>query len=119
MTNTKDLVNCIVAASQEKKAQDIVTIDIQKLPGTICQYFVICTGNSPSQISAIADEIMKRTRTELQDKPITTDGINEARWIGLDYGTVIVHVLLPELRDFYAIEQLWEDGVVDKIPNLA
>lgn len=118
MTETKVLVDNIVAACQEKKAKDIVVIDMRKLPGTICQYFVVCEGNTPTQVSAIADEVWDYVRKNVNEKPIMTDGLREGRWVGIDYGTVIVHVLIPELREYYGIEQLWADAKIEKIPNL-
>lgn len=118
MTETQSLVDNIVAACQEKKARDIVTLDMRELPGTICQFFVICQGNTPTQVSAIADEISDYVRKQMGEKPIATDGLSEGRWVGMDYGTVIVHIFIPELREFYAIEQLWADAKMTKIPNL-
>lgn len=118
MTETKELVDSIVAASQEKKARDIVVLDMRALPGSICQYFVICEGNTPTQVTAIADEISEYVRKNINDKPISIDGLNEGRWVGMDYGTVIVHIFIPELRDYYAIEQLWADAEIKSIPNL-
>ena len=118
MTDTQSLVNNIVAACQEKKAKNIVTLDMRELPGTICQFFVICEGNTPTQVTAIADEISDFVRKNINDKPIAIDGLSEGRWVGMDYGTVIVHVFIPELREFYAIEQLWADAKTTAIPNL-
>lgn len=118
MTETKVLVDNIVAACQEKKAKDIVVIDMRELPGTICQYFVVCEGNTPTQVSAIADEVWDYVRKNINEKPITTDGLREGRWVGIDYGTVIVHILIPELREYYGIEQLWADAKIEKIPNI-
>lgn len=118
MTETQSLVENIVAACQEKKAKNIVTLDMSELPGTICQFFVICEGNTPTQVTAIAEEISESIRTKTKEKPLGIDGLNEGRWVGIDYGTVIVHIFIPELREFYAIEQLWADAKINEIPNL-
>lgn len=118
MTETQNLVENIVAACQEKKAKNIVTLDMRELPGTICQFFVICEGNTPTQVTAIAEEISASIRDKTKEKPLGIDGLNEGRWVGVDYGTVIVHVFIPELREFYAIEQLWADAKINEIPNL-
>lgn len=118
MTETRTLVDKIIIACQEKKAKDIVTIDMRSLPGAICQYFVVCEGNSPTQVSAIVDEIENYTRIHCNERAISIDGQKESRWVGIDFGTVIVHIFIPELREFYAIEQLWEDCPVERIPNL-
>ncbi|MDH6354366.1 ribosome-associated protein [Dysgonomonas sp. PH5-45] len=118
MEQTKALVNKIVAACQDKKAKNIVTIDMTNLIGSICQYFVVCEGNTPTQISAIADHVVDYVKKEAHERPITVDGLRESRWVGIDYGSVIVHVFLPELREFYDIENLWEDAVLEAIPDL-
>lgn len=118
MKETKSLVNNIVAACQEKKARNIVIVDMTELPGTICQYFVICEGNTPIQVSAISEEVIDYIKKKTKERPITTDGLREARWVGIDYGTVIVHVFIPELREFYNIEHLWADAKVEQIPDI-
>lgn len=118
MKEGKNLVNDIVAACQEKKAKDIVIVDMTDLPGSICQYFVICEGNSPIQVSAISDEIVDYLKKKRKERPISVDGLKEARWVGVDYGTVIVHVFVPELREFYNIEHLWADAKLESIPDV-
>ena len=118
MNETKKLVDSIVIACQNKKAKDIVTIDIRKVPGSICEYFVVCQGGSPTQVHAIAGEIENYVRINCDDRPIRTEGLRDSDWVGIDYGTVIVHIFIPELREFYAFEQLWGDGEIVKIENI-
>lgn len=118
MKEGKSLVNDIVVACQEKKAKNIVIVDMAELPGTICKYFVICEGNTPTQVAAISDEIIDYLKKKKKERPIFTDGLREARWVGIDYGSVIVHVFLPELREFYNIENLWADAKLESIPDI-
>lgn len=118
MREAKTLVNDIVAACQEKKAKNIVIVDMAELPGAICQYFVICEGYSPTQVSAISDEVTISVKKKTKERPLSIDGQNEARWVGIDYGTVIVHVFIPELREFYNIENLWADAKLESIPDI-
>lgn len=118
MNEVKNLVSHIITACQEKKAKNIVTIDLTDFPGAICQYYVICEGNTPTQVSAIADEVINYPKKTISERPISVDGLKEGRWVGVDYGTVIVHVFLPELREFYDIEHLWDDAKLEYIPNL-
>lgn len=118
MNETKTLVNRIISASQEKKAKKIVTVDLSELPGAICKYFIICEGSTPNQVSAIAEEIITKVKSDLKEKPLTIDGLREARWVGIDYGTVIVHLFVPELREFYNLEHLWADARLEHIPDL-
>ena len=118
MKEGKSLVNNIVAACQEKKAKNIVIVDMTELPGTICQYFVICEGNTPIQVSAISEEIVDYLKKKKKERPLLIDGLRESRWVGIDYGTVIVHVFVPEVRDFYNIEHLWADAKLESIPDI-
>lgn len=115
---TKVLLNNIIKAAQEKKAKNITIIDMTDMPGAICRYFVICSGNVPTQVEAIADEIEDYVRRNIKEKPLSVDGLSEARWVGMDYGTVIVHIFIPELREFYDLEHLWADAPVEILPDV-
>lgn len=118
MNETKVLVNRIITASQEKKAKKIVTVDLSELPGSICKYFIICEGNTPNQVSAIAEEILEKVKSDVKERALSVEGLREARWVGIDYGTVIVHLFIPELREFYDLEHLWADAKLEFIPDL-
>jgi len=114
----KILVDTIVEAIQEKKGKKIVTIDLRSIPGGICQYFVLCEGNTPTQTSAISDSVWDFVRKRANEKPYVMDGARNAEWIAMDYGTVIVHIFLPDRRDHYNLEHLWADAKMTRIPDL-
>lgn len=118
MDQTKELVNTIVEGLQEKKGKNIVTVDLTQLSGAVCQYMVICEGNTPTQVSALSDSVWDFARKKTGEKPLSIDGNQSAQWIGMDYGTVLVHIFLPEQREFYNLETLWSDSKVTQIPNL-
>ena len=118
MTRNLVLLNTIIKGLQEKKGRGIVTVDLRKTPGAICQYMVICDGNNPNQIKALSDSVWEFVNKELKEKPLSVDGMRNSTWVALDYGTVIVHIFLPEMRFFYRLEQLWEDDLITKIPDL-
>ncbi|RUL59158.1 ribosome silencing factor [Prevotella koreensis] len=118
MTTVKQLVEVITQGIQEKKGQEIVIVDMQGIEGAICNYFVICTGNSPTQVSAIMDSVEDMARDKAGEKPIRVVGEQQAQWIAMDYVDVMVHIFLPETREYYNIERLWEDAKVDVIPNI-
>ena len=118
MNQTELLLEVIVKGLQEKKGQHIVTIDLRNTPGAICQYMIICEGKNLTQLAALSDSVWEFANKELKEKPLSIDGIRNSRWIGLDYGTVIVHIFLPELRVFYRLEQLWADAKITAIPDL-
>ena len=118
MTKTKQLVEVITEGIQEKKGRDIVIVDMQGIDGAICNYFVICSGNSPTQVEAIMDSVEEQAREKAGEKPIRVVGEQQAQWIAMDYVDVMVHIFLPETREFYNIEKLWEDANVTVVPNL-
>lgn len=100
-----DLARRIVELAEDKKAADIVLLDLGELT-TIADAFVICSGGSERQISAIADGIVGGLRDE-GTKPIGREGTPESHWVLLDFGSVIVHVFTPPERDYYGLEQHW------------
>lgn len=118
MSETKTLVQKITEGIQEKKGKNIVVADLTSIGDTICRYFVICQGNSPSQISAIVDSVKEYVRKETDIKPYAIDGLRNAQWVAMDYSDVMVHVFLPEVRDFYNLEHLWADAKLTTIPDL-
>ncbi|MBR6840963.1 MAG: ribosome silencing factor [Prevotella sp.] len=114
----QELVNVITEAIQEKKGRDIVIADLRKIEGTICQYFIICTGNSPTQVEAIAESIGDMARERLKEKPTHVVGLENAQWVAMDFTDVLVHVFLPDVREYYDLEHLWEDAKIVQIENL-
>lgn len=118
MDQTKALVKTIVEGLQDKKGKNIVTVDLTRLSGAICEYMVICEGNTPTQVSALSDSVWDFARRDVGEKPLSVDGNQGAQWIGMDYGTVLVHIFLPEQRAFYNLENLWADSKVTRIPNV-
>ncbi len=117
MEETKALVQAIVDGLHEKKGSNIVIVDMTTLPGAISQYMVIGEGNTPSQVSALSDSVWDFARRKVGDKPLSIDGSNGSTWIGLDYGTVLVHIFVPERRKFYNLENLWADANVIEVPD--
>ena len=118
MNQTELLLNTIVKGLQEKKGRGIVTVDLREIPGAICQYMVICEGRNPNQVSSLSDSVWEMVNREMKEKPVTVDGLRNSQWIGMDYGTIIVHIFLPEMRSFYKLESLWEDSKIKRIPDL-
>jgi ribosome-associated protein len=118
MNETKMLMEAVVKGLQEKKGKKITTVDLTLLSGAICQYMVICEGNSPNQLSALSDSVWDFARKDAGEKPLSIDGNRNSPWIGMDYGTVLVHLFLPEYRSFYNLENLWADSQITEIPDL-
>ena len=118
MTSTTDLVKTITEGIQEKKGRDIVVCDLRKIDGAVAQYFVICQGQSPTQVEAIAESVGDTVRIDLHEKPANVIGLGMSQWVAMDYTDVLVHVFLPETRAFYDLENLWEDAALTNIPNI-
>ncbi|MDL2323164.1 ribosome silencing factor [Bacteroidales bacterium OttesenSCG-928-A17] len=114
----KLLVDTIVKALQEKKGKKIITMNLTKLEGSICQYFIVCQGNTPTQVSALSDSVWDMVSEELHEKPLGAVGMQEAQWVALDYGTVMLHIFIPDIREYYNLEQLWADAEVTEIPDI-
>lgn len=112
------LVTSIVEGIQEKKGHHISVADLTDIDDTICQYLVICDGNSPSHISAIYESVREMAQKHTGEKPNAVDGLRNSLWVAMDYADVVVHIFLPETRQFYDIDHLWEDAQVEQIPDL-
>lgn len=118
MEETSKLVETITKGIQEKKGQDITIADLSGIDGAVAKYFVICQGNSPSQVEAITESIGDTVREELSEKPLNVVGLGLSHWVAMDYSDVLVHVFVPETREFYNLENLWQDAKLTNIPNL-
>lgn len=118
MNTTNQLVETIKEGIQEKKGKDIVIADLSKIDGTIANYFIICQGNSPSQVEAIAESVAEFCRKNLGEKPVNVSGLGNDQWVAIDFVDVLVHIFQPEVRQFYDLEHLWEDAELTHVPDL-
>ncbi len=117
MKEKKQLLENIISGIREKKGKNIITIDLKGIPGVICDYFVVCEGNTPTQVAALAESVEHIVKKNTQESPIRVQGHRLAEWIAIDYGDIIVHVFVPELRGFYNIDNLWSDAKIETIPD--
>ncbi len=118
ITHSEILCNCIVEGMQENKAKDIVVIDLRQLGTAVCDFFVICSGESSTQVDGITNAITRFTRKSMKEKPWHTEGQRNSEWVLLDYVDVVAHVFYKDARSFYEIEDLWADGIRVNIPNI-
>lgn len=109
-TKLPELAKVIIHGIQEVKGHEIVYINLTKLEQRCCDHFVICHGDSNTQVASIAGAIEKETVERLKEKPLRREGIANAEWALLDYGDIVVHVFQKEKRFHYNIEDLWADG---------
>ena len=109
MIDGETLSRACAGAAGDKKADDIVVLDLRGI-STFTDYFVICSATSEPQLKAISSSIREQIRDRFARKPISEDGYPASHWIILDYGDVIVHLFQGEKRDFYSLESLWSDA---------
>jgi ribosome-associated protein len=105
-----DLKSSIIDGILDKKGEEIVVIDFNKINNSLCDYFIVCQGSSDRQVSSIADGIEERVRKQMGRKPLHKEGFENAQWILLDYIDIVVHIFQPDTRNFYQIEALWADA---------
>lgn len=117
-TLSEELKNCIIEGMQDNKAKDIAVLDLRKIENAVADYFIICSGESFTQIEGIANSTVRNTRKELKERPWHQEGQGTSEWILLDYISIVVHIFSNEKRAFYNIEDLWADAVREDIPNL-
>ena len=116
--DSKILSDAIVEGMQENKAKDIVVLDLREIESAVCDFFVICTGESSTQVDGISNSVVRHTREVLSEKPWTIEGQKNSEWILMDYVSVVAHVFYYETRSFYDLEDLWADAKRTDIPNL-
>ena len=112
------LADTIVEGMQENKADDIVVLDLREIDSAVCDFFVICSGESSTQVDGISKAILRQTREEIGEKPWNIEGRTSSEWILLDYFNVVAHVFHKEQRSFFDLEDLWADAKKTTIPNL-
>ena len=115
--NNDILLANIIKGIEDVKGNDIDILDLRALENTVCDYFVICNGNSNTQVNAIVNSIQKLVSKELKDKPWHVEGAEVADWVLMDYVHVVVHVFQKHIREYYNIESLWGDAKITSIEN--
>jgi len=106
-----ELAHTIVDALEEKKGEDILLLDLAEI-ASFTSMFVICSGGSERTLKALSNEVRRVVKEKYAIRPLQVEGDSASGWMLLDYGSVILHIFSPDLRDYYALEQLWSDGRV-------
>ena len=113
--NSEVLSEWVVEGMLEKKAIDVVVMDLRDVKHAIADYFVVCSGNSDTQIDAISDSIEEQIHKRIKQNPWKREGRQNKEWILLDYVDVVAHVFNKEKRTFYGLEELWGDAKITRI----
>jgi ribosome-associated protein len=110
LTRSSKIFKNIIKAIQEKKGQHIISIDLKKIPEAVADFFIICEGTSTTQVKAIADSVEYEVSKSCEELPYKHEGRQTYQWVLIDYVNVVVHVMLPENRRFYKLEDMWSDA---------
>ncbi len=110
LTKSSKLFKTIIAAIQEKKGENIVTLDLRKIPEAVADFFIVCEATSAPQIKAIADNVEEQGRAQCGEKIFHKEGLTGMQWVLVDYVNIVVHIMHPEARKFYSLEEMWSDA---------
>lgn len=111
------LITYIIQGIEDIKGNDIEIIDLREIENTVCDYFIVCSGNSNTQVDAIESSVRKVVSKALQDKPWHVEGLENSQWVLMDYVDVVVHIFQKQIREYYDIESLWGDAKITSIES--
>jgi ribosome-associated protein len=110
LTRNSKIIKTIINAIQQKKGEKIVSLDLRKIPEAVADFFIICEAGNQPQIRAISDNIEFQVKKLTAEDPYRHEGFKSLQWVLIDYVNVVVHVMLPENRKFYKLEDMWSDA---------
>lgn len=114
LTKNSKIIKTIIAAIQEKKGEHIVSLDLRKINEAVADFFIICEASNQPQIRAIAENVEDRVREKCGEAPYHHEGLQKLHWVLIDYVNVVVHIMQPETRKFYRLEEMWSDAASHK-----
>jgi ribosome-associated protein len=114
LNRNSKILKSIIKAVQGKKAENIVSIDLRKIPEAVADFFVICEANNQPQIRAIAEEVEHQVKMKCGEYPYHHEGKENLQWVLIDYVNIVVHIMLPETRKFYKLEEMWSDAILEE-----
>lgn len=110
LTKNSKIIKTIIAAIREKKGENIISLDLRKINEAVADFFIICEAGNQPQIRAISDNVEDKVKELCSENPYHHEGYNNLQWVLIDYVNVVVHVMLPESRKFYRLEEMWSDA---------
>src|SRR5258708_28294610 len=114
LTRNSKIFKTIIHAIQEKKGENIVSLDLRKIPEAVADFFVVCEAGSTTQVKAIADSVEEEVKRNCDELPYKHEGRQTLQWVLIDYVNFVVHVMLPEIPRFYQLEDMWSDAPQEK-----
>ena len=110
LTRNSKIFKAIIKAIQDRKGENIVSLDLRKIDEAVADFFIICEANNQPQIRAIADSVEDNVKKECGESPYHHEGKNTLQWVLIDYVNVVVHIMTPDNRKFYKLEEMWSDA---------
>ena len=114
LTKSAKILKTIIHAIQEKKGENITSLDLRKIPEAVADFFIICDAPSTTQVKAIADHVREEVRDNCNEFPYHYEGYQALQWVLIDYVNVVVHVMHPESRKFYKLGEMWNDAQLEE-----
>ncbi len=114
LTRNSKIFKTIIKAIRDKKASNIISLDLRKIPEAVADFFVICEATSTVQIRAIADNVEDMVKKQADESPYKHEGFQASTWVLIDYVNIVVHVMHPDQRKFYRLEEMWSDGGMEE-----
>jgi len=110
LTRNSKICKTVINAIHEKKGEKIISLDLRKIPEAVSDFFVICEASNNTQLKAIADSVEMEVKEKCGENPYKHEGRQGEQWILIDYVNIVVHIMLPEPRKFYQLEEMWSDA---------
>lgn len=114
LNRNSKIFKTIIKAIQDKKGENIVSLDLRKIPEAVADFFIICEAGNQPQIRAIAEEVEDEVKKKCGESPYRHEGKQVLQWVLIDYVNIVVHIMMPESRKFYKLEEMWSDGVLEE-----
>jgi iojap-like ribosome-associated protein len=114
LNKNSKIFKTIIRAIQDKKGETIVSLDLRKIPEAVADFFIICEASNQPQIRAISDFIEEQVKKNCDEIPYHYEGKQKLHWVLIDYVNIVVHIMVPESRKFYKLEEMWSDAPLEE-----
>jgi ribosome-associated protein len=117
LTKSSKIIKTIIAAIKEKKGENIISLDLRKINEAVADFFIVCEAGSQPQVRAIADNVVDKVKEKCSEAPYHHEGYSTLQWVLIDYVNVVVHVMQPDTRKFYRLEEMWSDAAAENMDD--
>ena len=112
LTRSSRVFKTIINAIHEKKGERVVSLDLRKIPEAVADFFIVCEATTSTQVKAIGDFVQEKLKDECNETPFKHEGYQHGKWVLIDYVNIVIHIMQPETRKFYQLEELWSDAAL-------